>query len=228
MNFRSLIVPLVAFSIGGSSLAYGQTDQLSFLNSMLKRELRKFEALQDKWPGIENKLTNASARYKAAAGSVGKCKRGVWRSLFKDSLADLEAARVKLEDSRKQLEVARHKGLSALKAQQRSILLLEADYAKKAKDIAYYTKYNDIVSNITDNYYDVTNDVVYVGYQDYISGITQLSEGYRAASKDCNQLVPVGPLLRRVLDVVLGKVDIVQALADQILGRIPDKYKAKT
>ncbi len=227
MQFRSLIVPLIAFSISGPSLAYSQSDQLQIVRSMIQRELKKFDTLQDQWPGIESKLKKASAQYKTAALSVGKCKRGVWRSLFKDSLAGLETARVKLEDSRKQLEVARHKGLSVLSAQQRSILLLEAEYANKAKDISYYSKLNDIVTTISDNYYNVTNDVVYVGYEDYVAGIGELSGAYKAAAKDCNRPIP-GKLFTSVIDVVFGKVDIVQVLAGNILDRIPDKYKVKS
>lgn len=227
MHFRSFIVPLIAFSICGPSLAYSQSDQLQIVRSMIQRELKKFDTLQDQWPGIEAKLKKASGRYKTAEKSIGKCKRGVWRSLFKDSLAGLESARAKLEDSRKQLEVARHKGLSALGAQQRAMLLLEAEYASEAKDITYYSKLNDIVTNISDNYYDVTNDVVYVGYQDYIAGIGELGGAYKAAAKDCNRPIPT-KLFTSVVDAVFGKVDIVEVLAGNILDRIPDKYKVRS
>lgn len=206
-------------------------DQFSVLEREINHELAQFRKLEKQWAKVEENYGAAEGRYKAASRLVKRCNRGTWSVLFKDVFKELDASRKNLEEARSATNSANKIANSMLKNQNRNIRILEASYSGKVRDGAYWEKMNTIVGTISTDYADVITDIVIPGYAKYINGIDELTDSYNFAAKDCNRPLPFNPLrqfFKDVLGIVVGKISIVNALADEILESVPDKLKKKS
>lgn len=211
------------------STTYAEEDY-GAIDILLKRDLASIARLEKRWPSVEVDFDKAVNRYKGASLAVKRCQNGFWSVFFKKAFADLDESRRKLEDAHSLIKTANKAASRALSAQGRSLLILEKSFSGKRKDASYWDKKNNIVTAMMVDYHDVLTEIVVPGYEKYSSGITELSEAYEVSAEDCVRTIPLAPwktLLRDVLEKVVGKIDAVNVIADEILKIVPDKLKKK-
>ena len=214
MTCRLILAAMLTVVVSGPARAYAQ-DQFATVAILLEQDRAAYRQLQKQWPSVEEKLRKTNERYRKAARSVASCKGKAWSGIFKETMEGLEKSRVKLEESRQQLEATRENANSALRAQNLQMIILETEYAGKARGAAYWEKYANIVNTITVQYYNETKNKVLVGYEKYEDGILTLSDAYKDAAKECRN--PFLGVLKQIAGAILKKVDPINLAADEII-----------
>ena len=229
--FKSLcLAALLSAALPLPALSQNSVMPASFERE-IRQEFAKIRKLETTWPTVEKKYNGAVTRYKAATKLVRQCQSGPWSVLFNDTFKKLDDARKKLEEARKAINTANKSANSAMKSQSRSLLILEASYAGKARDAAYWEKTNTILDNMTTNYASVLTEVVVPGYDLYVEGMDELSESYSYSAEDCKRPLPWTPLrniVKEVLNIVVGKISIANIAAEKILELVPEKFHSKS
>jgi len=185
---------------GHETRAYGKADYDQYVAD--------FAAATATYSKVVQEYRALEQRYASATADAVGCKIGIWASLFKQPVADMESERQKLEAIRKEIWTLRDQIETDRESIQRQENQLNLEGAGSPQ---YWVELEQITNRMRTKYVDKLQDRIIVGLRHYIGGIKGALRFLQFYQTECQETVPGRTIVRVAIE---NATTIVQEVAD--------------